>query len=187
MTWLQHTQSSLSEKVSRAENFYSHTLLRQSFRNWLKVCLHPSGKMIPGSQPLPCFLFTTTTLHMYSSNFAGLLCPYSSTTPFPSSEAFFQLSTLHRPPQPRTLSYILFPTSTFFLFPCSLLIFLHYCLCCPPQASSVCVHWAGGGRKKPFSPRCLPSPVQGLYGQSRRESEYAPCSLPQEEILLRMV
>eukprot|EP00075_Anas_platyrhynchos_P002079 XP_005020431.3 coiled-coil domain-containing protein 191 isoform X1 [Anas platyrhynchos] len=36
MTWLQHTQSSLSEKVSRAEDFHSHTLLRQSFRNWLK-------------------------------------------------------------------------------------------------------------------------------------------------------
>ncbi|NXH79082.1 CC191 protein, partial [Hydrobates tethys] len=36
MTWLQHTQGSLTEKVSRAEDFYSHTLLRRGFRNWLK-------------------------------------------------------------------------------------------------------------------------------------------------------
>ncbi|KFQ48831.1 Coiled-coil domain-containing protein KIAA1407, partial [Pelecanus crispus] len=36
MTWHQHTQGSLTEKVSRAEDFYSHTLLRQGFRNWLK-------------------------------------------------------------------------------------------------------------------------------------------------------
>ncbi|KAM6384559.1 coiled-coil domain-containing protein 191 [Alca torda] len=36
MTWLQHTQGSLMEKVSRAEDFYCHMLLRQGFRNWLK-------------------------------------------------------------------------------------------------------------------------------------------------------
>ncbi|KFW01600.1 Coiled-coil domain-containing protein KIAA1407, partial [Fulmarus glacialis] len=36
MTWLQHTQGSFTEKVSRAEDFYSHTLLRWGFRNWLK-------------------------------------------------------------------------------------------------------------------------------------------------------
>ncbi|NXK55616.1 CC191 protein, partial [Chauna torquata] len=36
MTWLQHTQGSLMQKVSRAEDFYSHTLLRRGFRNWLK-------------------------------------------------------------------------------------------------------------------------------------------------------
>ncbi|NWX51361.1 CC191 protein, partial [Steatornis caripensis] len=36
MTWLQHTQSSLMEKVSQAEDFYSHMLLRRGFRNWLK-------------------------------------------------------------------------------------------------------------------------------------------------------
>ncbi|KAM6141129.1 coiled-coil domain-containing protein 191 [Pterocles gutturalis] len=36
MTWLQHTQGSLTEKVSRAEDFYSHMLLRRGFRNWLK-------------------------------------------------------------------------------------------------------------------------------------------------------
>ncbi|KAM6283808.1 coiled-coil domain-containing protein 191 isoform 2-T2 [Spheniscus humboldti] len=36
MTWLQHTQESLTEKVSRAEDFYSHMLLRRGFRNWLK-------------------------------------------------------------------------------------------------------------------------------------------------------
>ncbi|XP_054069815.1 coiled-coil domain-containing protein 191 isoform X2 [Rissa tridactyla] len=36
MTWLQHTQGSIMEKVSRAEDFYCHMLLRQGFRNWLK-------------------------------------------------------------------------------------------------------------------------------------------------------
>ncbi|KAK2544491.1 Kiaa1407 [Columba livia] len=36
MTWLQDTQGSLMEKASRAEDFYSHMLLRRGFRNWLK-------------------------------------------------------------------------------------------------------------------------------------------------------
>ncbi|KAM4683129.1 coiled-coil domain-containing protein 191 isoform 4-T4 [Amazona ochrocephala] len=36
MAWLQETQRSLMEKVSRAEDFYSHILLRRGFRNWLK-------------------------------------------------------------------------------------------------------------------------------------------------------
>ncbi|NWX10121.1 CC191 protein, partial [Caloenas nicobarica] len=36
MTWLQDTQGSLMEKASRAEDFYSHVLLRRGFRNWLK-------------------------------------------------------------------------------------------------------------------------------------------------------
>ncbi|NXH15299.1 CC191 protein, partial [Bucco capensis] len=35
-TWLLDTQRSLMEKVSRAEEFYSRTLLRRGFRNWLK-------------------------------------------------------------------------------------------------------------------------------------------------------
>ncbi|NXK30463.1 CC191 protein, partial [Piprites chloris] len=36
MTWLQDTQQSLMEKMSQAEDFYSHMLLRWGFRNWLK-------------------------------------------------------------------------------------------------------------------------------------------------------
>ncbi|NXA99538.1 CC191 protein, partial [Cnemophilus loriae] len=36
MTWLQEAQQSLREKMSRAEDFYSHMLLRWGFRNWLK-------------------------------------------------------------------------------------------------------------------------------------------------------
>ncbi|NXO21464.1 CC191 protein, partial [Cisticola juncidis] len=36
MTWLQDAQQSLREKMSQAEDFYSHTLLRRGFRNWLK-------------------------------------------------------------------------------------------------------------------------------------------------------
>ncbi|NXO93950.1 CC191 protein, partial [Certhia brachydactyla] len=36
MIWLQDAQQSLSEKMSRAEDFYSHMLLRWGFRNWLK-------------------------------------------------------------------------------------------------------------------------------------------------------
>ncbi|XP_054511135.2 coiled-coil domain-containing protein 191 [Agelaius phoeniceus] len=36
MTWLQVAQQSLKEKMSRAEDFYSHMLLRWGFRNWLK-------------------------------------------------------------------------------------------------------------------------------------------------------
>ncbi|XP_069723634.1 coiled-coil domain-containing protein 191 [Phaenicophaeus curvirostris] len=34
--WLQYTQDSLMEKESQAEDFYSRTLLRRGFRNWLK-------------------------------------------------------------------------------------------------------------------------------------------------------
>ncbi|NWS06981.1 CC191 protein, partial [Motacilla alba] len=36
MTWLQDAQQSLREKISQAEDFYSHMLLRWGFRNWLK-------------------------------------------------------------------------------------------------------------------------------------------------------
>ncbi|XP_010217357.1 PREDICTED: coiled-coil domain-containing protein KIAA1407 homolog [Tinamus guttatus] len=36
MAWLQHIQQGLMEKVSRAEDFYSLSLLRMGFRNWLK-------------------------------------------------------------------------------------------------------------------------------------------------------
>ncbi|XP_057901352.1 coiled-coil domain-containing protein 191 isoform X1 [Melospiza georgiana] len=36
MTWLQDAQQSLKEKMSRAEDFSSHMLLRWGFRNWLK-------------------------------------------------------------------------------------------------------------------------------------------------------
>ncbi|NWR85991.1 CC191 protein, partial [Furnarius figulus] len=36
MTWLQNTQQILMEKMSWAEDFYSHMLLRRGFRNWLK-------------------------------------------------------------------------------------------------------------------------------------------------------
>ncbi|NXI98188.1 CC191 protein, partial [Psophia crepitans] len=36
MSWLQDTQRTLMEKVSRAEDFYSHILLRRGFRNWQK-------------------------------------------------------------------------------------------------------------------------------------------------------
>ncbi|NWV45395.1 CC191 protein, partial [Daphoenositta chrysoptera] len=36
MTWLQDTQQSIREKMSRAEDFHSHMLLRWGFRNWLK-------------------------------------------------------------------------------------------------------------------------------------------------------
>ncbi|XP_027734627.1 coiled-coil domain-containing protein 191 isoform X2 [Empidonax traillii] len=36
MTWLQDTQQSLMKKMSQAEGFYSHMLLRRGFRNWLK-------------------------------------------------------------------------------------------------------------------------------------------------------
>ncbi|NXT77693.1 CC191 protein, partial [Zapornia atra] len=34
--WLQDTQECLMKKASWAEDFYSHTLLRRGFRNWLK-------------------------------------------------------------------------------------------------------------------------------------------------------
>ncbi|NWI99815.1 CC191 protein, partial [Crypturellus undulatus] len=36
MAWLQHIQQGLMEKVSQAEDFYSLSLLRMGFRNWLK-------------------------------------------------------------------------------------------------------------------------------------------------------
>lgn len=155
MAWLQHTQSSLSEKVSRAEDFHCHTLLRQGFRNWLKVCLHPSGEAIPG-EPAAAVL----SLHHHSTHLqpqlSWLALSLFQHHPIPFRRGLLQLSTLHHPPQPRTLSYMLFPTTTFMLSPCSQLIFLHYCPCCPLEAlsqhCSVCVYWAGGGRKKPFSP-----------------------------------
>ncbi|NXC42240.1 CC191 protein, partial [Penelope pileata] len=36
LSWFWHTQGRLMEKVSQAEDLYSHMLLRRGFRNWLK-------------------------------------------------------------------------------------------------------------------------------------------------------
>ncbi|XP_072185183.1 coiled-coil domain-containing protein 191 [Excalfactoria chinensis] len=36
MSWFQHTQERLLEKVSQADDFFSHMLIRWCFRNWLK-------------------------------------------------------------------------------------------------------------------------------------------------------
>ncbi|NWW30987.1 CC191 protein, partial [Panurus biarmicus] len=44
MTWLQDAQQSLREKMSRAEDSYSHMLLRWGFRNWLKYKDYLSGQ-----------------------------------------------------------------------------------------------------------------------------------------------
>ncbi|NXF91021.1 CC191 protein, partial [Eubucco bourcierii] len=42
MAWLQDTQESFMKKMSWAEDFYSHTLLRRAFRSWLKYKDHLS-------------------------------------------------------------------------------------------------------------------------------------------------
>lgn len=79
MTWLQHTQESLTEKVSRAEDFYSHMLLRQGFRNWLKVCLHHSGETTPSELAAAALSpHHSVTSHTCSPTFAESHCPPSS-------------------------------------------------------------------------------------------------------------
>lgn len=97
------------------------------------------------------------TSHAWSPAFVELHCPYS----FPSSETFFQLSTLHHSSPPRTHSYaLLLHLCT--VSPCSPLSFLHSC---PHHPSLPLSHHCsvflliglGVGRKKPFSPLFLSS------------------------------
>lgn len=66
--------------MSRAEDFYSHMLLRWGFRNWLKVGLHHSGEIIPrglAAATLSCNHSANSLT--CSTTFAKLmLSPYSS-------------------------------------------------------------------------------------------------------------
>uniref|UniRef100_A0A8C0BIE5 Coiled-coil domain containing 191 n=1 Tax=Buteo japonicus TaxID=224669 RepID=A0A8C0BIE5_9AVES len=92
MTWLQDTQESLMEKVSQAEDFYSHTLLRRGFKNWLKVCLHHSGETIPSKLAAAALSRHQVPLHTPAAqHLLSYIVPIPA-TPFPSSETFFQLS-----------------------------------------------------------------------------------------------
>lgn len=193
MTWLQDAQQTLREKMSRAEDFYSQMLLRQGFRNWLKVGLHHSGEMIPrelaAAMLSPHHSANSLTC---STTFAEFCYPYSS-----NIIPFFRdlLSAPHSPSLSSTQNFLLHtapPPST--LSPCSLLVFLHSCAHYPslPQSQHCSIYWARGWErkegKKPFSPVSLSSsPVQGLSLHSGGESRYLPHSLPHEEVLLGMV
>lgn len=151
MTWLQDTQESLMEKVSQAEDFYSHTLLRRGFKNWLKVCLHHSGETIPSKLAAAALSRHQVPLHTPAAqHLLSYIVPIPA-TPFPSSETFFQLSTLHHSPPPRTISCILL-LHLRTVSSCSLLIFLHSCPHYPslPQSQhcSVSASWAGGWEKE---------------------------------------
>lgn len=147
MTWLQDTQGSLMEKASRAEDFYSHMLLRRGFRNWLKVFPHHSGEMIP-SEPVAAVLSPhhTAASHICSPTFAELHGHHPSNI-IPSLRDL--LSSLHSPSFFFTQDTLLHLCT---LSPCSLLIFLRFC---PHYASrtqlqhhSVPAYWAGGWEKE---------------------------------------
>lgn len=118
MTWLQDAQQTLREKMSRAEDFYSQMLLRQGFRNWLKVGLHHSGEMIPRE------LAAATLSPHHSANsltcsttFAEFCYPYSSniipffrdllSAPHSPSLSSTQNFLLHTASPPSTLSTLL--------------------------------------------------------------------------------
>lgn len=145
MAWLQDTQRSLMEKLSRAEDFYSHILLRRGFRNWLKVCLHHSGEMTLSKLAAASLFCTTVPLHMHVAQHFLLHYPCSR-----NMIPFFRvlLSALH------SLSF--FSTQDILLCtapplctvsPCSPLTFLCSCPHYPslPQSHqcSVSAYWAG--------------------------------------------
>lgn len=125
ITWLQDTQQSVREKMSRAEDFYSHMLLRWGFRNWLKVGLHHSGEMIPTSGCYHAFPSPQCNSPTCSTAFAELRYPHSS-----SIIPLFRdiLSASHSPSLSSTQNFLLHtasPPST--LSSSSLLTFLHSC------------------------------------------------------------
>lgn len=96
MTWLQDTQQSLREKMSRAEDFNSHMLLRWGFRNWLKVGLHHSEETILrelAAATLSCNHSANSLT--CSTTFAKLCYLPIPATLFPFSKTFSQLLTLH--------------------------------------------------------------------------------------------
>ncbi|XP_066428191.1 coiled-coil domain-containing protein 191 isoform X2 [Molothrus aeneus] len=136
MTWLQVAQQSLKEKMSRAEDFYSHMLLRWGIRNWLKVGLHHSEEMIPrglAAATLSCNHSANSLT--CSTTFAKLMLSSHSSNIIP----FFKdlLSTSHSPSLSSTLNFLLHTAplpST--VSPCSLLIFLHSCAHHPSLSQS---------------------------------------------------
>ncbi|XP_032907352.1 coiled-coil domain-containing protein 191 isoform X2 [Catharus ustulatus] len=191
MTWLQDTQQSLREKMSWAEDFYSHMLLRWGFRNWLKVGLHHHGEMLP--RELAIATLSCNHTMPVQSPVAQSLQSYA-TSPFQQHYSLFQRPSLsfslsssqnfllHTDPLPCTVSL------------CSLLIFLHSCAQYSFTATVSALFYllgqrlGGKRRKKPFSPVSLSSsPVQGLSLYSGEDSKYLPHSLPHEEVLLGMV
>lgn len=132
------------EKVSWAEDFFSHTLIRWCFRRWLKVCLLHNGETTP-REPASAILshHHSTYLHTCSLAFAGLCCPLSCTTiPFPQRPSF---SSPHHSLQFRTLytPHIHFTHSV----PVSRWFSSNSCSCYPSQplsqCCSVCVYWDG--------------------------------------------
>lgn len=143
MTWLQDAQQSLKEKMSRAEDFYSHMLLRWGFRNWLKVGLHHSGEMIPkglAAATLSCNHSANSLT--CSTTFAKLMLSPHSSNIIP----FFKdlLSASHSPSLSSTQNFLLHtapPPST--VSPCSLLIFLHSCAHHPSLSVSALFYLLG--------------------------------------------
>lgn len=192
MAWLQDTKRSLTEKVSRAEGFYSCMLLRLGFRNWLKVCLHHSGETAP-SQLAAATLSPhhSATSHTCSPAFAELHCSHSSNTillfrdllsalhsPSLSSTQDTLLCTASPPLHCRTLLPADFPPTPVPLpftatasAPVCFCLFSFILLMLSPSHLLL----------------CPPLLVQGLSLCSGGESKYPPCSLPHEEVLLGMV
>lgn len=191
MTWLQDTQQSLREKMSWAEDFNSHMLLRWGFRNWLKVGLHHHGEMLP--RELATATLSCNHTVPVQSPVAQSLQSYAI-SPFQQHYSLFQ-----RP----SLSFSLSSTQNFLLHTaslpctvslCSLLMFFHSCAqySSLPQSQHCFIYWArvweGKDEKKPFSSVSLSSsPVQGLSLYSGGDSNNLPHSLPHEEVLLGMV
>lgn len=179
MSWFQHTQERLMEKVSWAEDFFSHTLIRWCFRRWLKVCLLHNGETTP-REPASAILshHHNTYLHTCSLAFAGLCCPLSCITiPFLRD----LLSALHI--ILFSLGHSTLPTSilhTLSLFPADfhptpVPVILHsHCLSAALYAFIGMVIWEEAAILTSF---CLPSLVQRLPLHSGGESKYSPCSL----------
>lgn len=154
MIWLQDTQQSLREKMFRAEDFYSHMLLRWGFRSWLKVGLHHRGETIPrelaaatlsphhSASSLTCSTTFAELCYPHSSNIVPFFRDLLSARHYPSLSSS-QNSLLHTVPPPSTLS------------PCSLLIFFHFplffhCAHFPslPQSKHCSIYWARGWERK---------------------------------------
>lgn len=176
MTWLQDTQGSLMEKASRAEDFYSHMLLRRGFRNWLKVFPHHSGEII-SSEPVAAALSPhhTAASHTCSPTFAELHRPHASNIiPFfrdllsalHSPSFFFTQNTLLHTTAPTLHSVTLLPAD----FP-PLLSPLHLMDAASAPLCFCLLGWGLGERSHSHLFLCPSSLVQGLSLHSGGDSE----------------
>lgn len=153
-----------------------------------KTGLQGLAKGLPAGAAAPAALsHIRVPLHApTASTFAKLHCPHSSNIIHFFRGLLLSIIVLHPRHSP------MYCCSTFVLSPCSLLVFLHCCPLCSSLPisvlfSSCLLSQRLGERSHSYLSLYPSSLVQRLSLNSGGESQYPPCWLPHEEVLLGLV